>query len=451
MTIIGITDRPPLAPLSLDRQNPGPDAGPDVVVSLAALGGTTGIPRHLRRRRRRAPWLLAVLAVLALSVSFLVQATRSVPTASFSSDRLAAVTIPGAAPSIPWPSAGESAMSIPATGTLISSGAEAAAPIASLTKVMTGYIVLRDHPIAANAQGPAIVMTADDQQDSANDALVNATSIPVVTGQSFTERQLLDGLIVHSANDFADSLARYDAGSISAFVAKMNATAAVLGMTQTHYTDPSGIDSGDVSTASDQLRLADQAMALPAFAAVAAQPAVTFAGVGILANYLPAVGTDGVVGVKSGFTQAAMGCVVVAAERTVQGRPTLFLAAVTGQQGGYDPIRTAQAQAIAIIDAAAPAVVSTTVLHRGQAVGEVNAPWSSEVHGVEAAGGLTILGWPGDTVHFTVQPDDLGRSLRAGAQVGMLVVTDTSRVTSVPIRITSAVTGPTWHWRFTRP
>ena len=87
-------------------------------------------------------------------------------------------------------------------------------------------------------------MTADDQQDSANDALANATSIPVVTGQSFTERQLLDGLIVHSANDFADSLARYDAGSVSAFVAKMNATAAVLGMTQTHYTDPSGIDSG---------------------------------------------------------------------------------------------------------------------------------------------------------------------------------------------------------------
>ena len=111
----------------------------------------------------------------------------------------------------------------------------------------------------------------------------------------------------------------------------------------------------------------------------------------------------------------------------------------------------AQAQAIAIIDAAAPAVVSTTVLHRGQSVGVVNVPWSSAVHGVEAAGGLTILGWPGDTVHFTVRADELGRSLRAGAQVGTLVVTDTSRVASVPIRITSAVTRPTWHWRFTRP
>jgi D-alanyl-D-alanine carboxypeptidase (penicillin-binding protein 5/6) len=184
---------------------------------------------------------------------------------------------------------------------------------------------------------------------------------------------------------------------------------------------------------------------------VADQPAVSFAGVGMLANYLPAVGTNGVVGVKSGFTQAAMGCVVVAAQRNVQGHPVLFLAAVTGQQGSFDPIRAAQAQALAIIGAAAPAVISTTVLHPGQTIGTITTAWSSASHSAVTSAGLTILAWPGDTVHFTVQPAELGRTVRSGAEVGTLVVTDTSRIASVPIRITSAVSGPTWHWRFTRP
>ena len=112
VTIIGIADRPPVAPPSVD---PEQISGSDAVVSLAASGRNDRHSPAPAPPRRRTPWLIGVIAVLALSVSFLVQATRSVPTASFSADRLASVTIPGTAPSIPWPPTGESAMSIPAT------------------------------------------------------------------------------------------------------------------------------------------------------------------------------------------------------------------------------------------------------------------------------------------------------------------------------------------------
>ena len=66
----------------------------------------------------------------------------------------------------------------------------------------------------------------------------------VQPGEKLNERQLLDGLLVHSANNLADVLAQWDAGSIPAFVAKMNATATSLGMTHTHYADASGLDPG---------------------------------------------------------------------------------------------------------------------------------------------------------------------------------------------------------------
>ena len=68
-------------------------------------------------------------------------------------------------------------------------------------------------------------MTAADQAEASAEEGAGATNVPVQPGEKLTERQLLNGLLVHSANNFADVLARWDAGTVPAFVAKMNATA----------------------------------------------------------------------------------------------------------------------------------------------------------------------------------------------------------------------------------
>ena len=91
---------------------------------------------------------------------------------------------------------------------------------------------------------------------------------------------------MHSANNLADVLAQWDAGSIPAFVAKMNAAATALGMTHTHYADASGLDPGTRGTAGDELLVTQAAMAIPTFAAVVAQPSVTLPVVGVLSNYV---------------------------------------------------------------------------------------------------------------------------------------------------------------------
>ena len=78
---------------------------------------------------------------------------------------------------------------------------------------MTAYLVLHDHPLSTTAPGPGVTMTINDQNEAAADEEDGATSVPVQAGEVLTERQLLNGLLVHSANNFADALANWDAGA----------------------------------------------------------------------------------------------------------------------------------------------------------------------------------------------------------------------------------------------
>jgi len=274
---------------------------------------------------------------------------------------------------------------------------------------------------------------------------------PKMAGERLTERQLLNGLLVHSANNFADTLARWDAGSLPAFVEKMNVEALALGMSATHYVDTNGIHAGSVSTAADQLRLTALAMEIPAFARIVDQSSVTEPLAGLLSNYVQAVGTDGVVGVKSGFTQAAMGCVVLAARRSVADRQILILAAVTGQPG-YDALGQAQSVALRLIGRAATSVKVVSVVEAGSTVAHVRTAWARS--GVEtpavASHAISVLAWPDTTVVSRLRSRRLRSPLRSGADIGTLVVTDGSERVADPVRTTRPLVPPSAAWRLLR-
>jgi hypothetical protein len=99
-----------------------------------------------------------------------------------------------------------------------------------------------------------------------------------------TERQALQALLLPSANNIAAVLARWDAGSVDRFVARMNATARLLGMTHTRYTDPSGYDDATVSTCRRPGAIVDRAMRLPVFASIVATPSATLPVAGTVHN-----------------------------------------------------------------------------------------------------------------------------------------------------------------------
>jgi D-alanyl-D-alanine carboxypeptidase (penicillin-binding protein 5/6) len=237
-----------------------------------------------------------------------------------------------------WPADGVSAAYVSGFGVVNGPGATRPVPIASVAKVMTAYVILHDHPLPAGASGPDITVQPSEAAAYPLEASAGDSLVPVTAGEVLTERQALEALLLPSADNLAWILARWDAGSEAAFVARMNATARRLGLTGTRYTDPSGLDPTTVSTAVDQVRLGVAAMGVPALAAIAAMPVAVVPEAGFVRNYNTLLGQDGIVGLKTGSTHAAGGCVILAAWRRTGAHNVLIVAAAFGQPGSTQTI-----------------------------------------------------------------------------------------------------------------
>ena len=243
----------------------------------------------------------------------------------------------GLAGSLPWPDSGETALWAQGVGSLGTCGDQTPVPIASVAKVMTAYVILKDHPLAEGRPGPTIAV---DRQAETESFSRDESSAPVRAGQQLSERSLLELMLIPSANNVARLLARWDAGDKDAFVAKMNAAAAELGMTNTTYTDPSGFDSATVSTATDQLLLAESALTDPTLLALTAEPSTQVPGdPAVLPNTDSLLGSDGVVGGKTGSSTPAGGALMWAAHRDLKGVDHLVLGVVLHEDSGTTPER----------------------------------------------------------------------------------------------------------------
>lgn len=141
---------------------------------------------------------------------------------------------------------------------LVSHSARRHLPIASTTKLMTAYVALRELPLDR-------VVTAAPYEAEYGESLLGLRP-----GQRISVRDLLYGLILRSGNDAAYDLALAAAGSEKRFVAEMNRYAAALGLADTHYANPIGLDErGNYSSAADLATLTKRLLAIPAFARIA--------------------------------------------------------------------------------------------------------------------------------------------------------------------------------------
>ncbi|GAA3610544.1 serine hydrolase [Nonomuraea rosea] len=238
-------------------------------------------------------------------------------------------TVPGV--SLPWPAEGQSAVEVEGVGSLGVSGGPDPVPIASVTKVMTAYVILRRHPLRPGDDGPLV--TVDRTAADESYARLESTA-PVTEGRRIRLRRLLELMMVPSGNNVARLLARWDSGSQERFVELMNAAAGRLGMAGTTYTGASGNEDSTVSTAADQLKLAKEAMRDPVLREVVAQDATAVPGD---ARRLPNTNTllnkHGVIGIKTGSGTAAGGNLMWASR--VRGR--LALGVILGQAAHTNP------------------------------------------------------------------------------------------------------------------
>src|SRR5690348_6240539 len=209
-------------------------------------------PAQARTGYRRRSGILALLAALACLAGFAMAELKASPSGSATSPP--GTVMPGAGTVTPgagtgaslqarlaavsWPADGASAADISGYGVVYGPGATRPVPLASVAKMMTAYVILHDHPLPPGGSGPDIAVQSSEAAAYPSQAREGDSLVPVVAGEILTERQALEALLLPSADNMAWILARWDAGSQAAFVARMNATGRRLGMTGTSYSDP---------------------------------------------------------------------------------------------------------------------------------------------------------------------------------------------------------------------
>ncbi|MBQ5742943.1 MAG: D-alanyl-D-alanine carboxypeptidase [Clostridia bacterium] len=179
-------------------------------------------------------------------------------------------------------------------------------PQASTTKIMTALLVLESVPLTQS-------ITV-----SAGAAGVEGSQLGLKEGDRLTVSDLLYALMLKSGNDAAEALAEGVAGSVSAFVERMNRKAEALGLADTHFQNPHGLPDDDhYTTAHDLAKLTAAALEDPTFCNIVSTQTtkLTYKNMIISNSNKLLESCEGVFGVKTGFTKKAGRCLVSVAER----------------------------------------------------------------------------------------------------------------------------------------
>lgn len=392
---------------------------------------------------------LTVALVLAILVAGAVaQYLRPIPSVRLVRTVAAQLRVPGSAPTLPWPTTGEAVVAVEGVGTVGSHGGNQPEAIGSVAKVMTALLILKAHPIQAGGSGPEITVTPQDVATYRADSAAGDSVVPVAAGEQLSELQALQALLVPSGDNIASLLAQWDAGSESAFVAQMNAEATRLGLRHTHYADVSGVSPATVSTAADQTRLAEVAMANPTFASIVALPQVDLPVAGLTYNVDSQVTHDNFIGIKTGWTPAAGGCFVFAAQRPVDGRSTTVVGAVLGQ-GGVTQLANAINAAVALVNSTFSTLTAYTVVPRDGAVAALTQPWAASVT-IPSPQSLSVVGWPGLVLQTELRAHSLSDRVASGQVVGEFRIYSGQFARAITLRAPTTISAPSIRWRLTR-
>lgn len=252
----------------------------------------------------------APIVVLQMCLALILVLSPIAP--AFAEDRIAGVPLDGASDQIrsatPDVDARAGMLVAPDGRELWARDSDTRRAMASTTKIMTAIIVLEEASLT------------DEVTVSSRAAGVGESVSGLSAGDTLTIQKMLEALLVKSGNDAAAALAEHVSGSVDAFVELMNAKAADLGLEDTRYQNPHGLDEANhFTSARDLAVLARYAMANQEFRRIVALPETTINGRGgahtLESSNLLLGEFEGANGIKTGWTGKAGYCLVASAER----------------------------------------------------------------------------------------------------------------------------------------
>ncbi|WP_043687889.1 D-alanyl-D-alanine carboxypeptidase [Streptomyces xylophagus] len=416
---------------------------------LAELTNTPPPPQTPVRTAVRRVKIWTPLVILLAIVFAVVQAVRPLPTPSLTLTADDSYTFDGSKADLPWPSEGQGWMDVNGIGTMGNFGKQTPVAIGSVAKAMTAYIVLKDHPLKSGAEGEKITVDATAEKEGGYDKDGESTLNTVKAGDVLTEKQALSAIMIPSANNIARLLARWDAGSEAAFIKKMNDTAKALGMTNTTYTDASGLKETTVSTAEDQVKLGNQLVKIQALMDITKLPSWVDPSGKKWTNYNRLVPYNNSLGIKTGTTTAAGGNLLFAATKEVGGETAVVVGAILGQHTA-PIIDTVNAVSKTAMLAAQDAMKSAKILKKGDVVGYVDDQLGGHTP-VVVTKDVAAVGWAGLKVKLSFASDAVPHSAKAGTKVGTLTVGDGSGgAVKVPVALQKDLAEPALTAKLTR-
>jgi D-alanyl-D-alanine carboxypeptidase (penicillin-binding protein 5/6) len=410
-------------------------------------GKSKGLIEAGLQRGREYVWpILAIGIAIALLWLFVVfQVLRPLPSVPPTILQPESSSLGAASPRLPFPGTGSATLAIEGVGAIGSSGPQSAQPLASTAKIMAGLVVLTDHPLELGQDGPTLTVSQADVDSYQREKADGQSVLPVAAGEQLTEYQALEALLIPSGNNVGELLASWDAGSVSGFVDKMNATKSAMGLRNTTYADVNGLSAQTSGSPHDLIMVAETAMRNPVFARIVGEPEANLPVAGRVFNVNADLGQDGIIGVKTGSSAAAGACLVFAANVTADQEPARIYGAIMGLPTLDDAFSVARN----LIEAVAPALHSRTVLSTLQTIAEYEAPWGDNAL-VFSQQDLNLVVFDGMTLHLRARLRPINPPAPSGTLVGYLTVQVGEYSTQLPMRTTYSIDKPDLFWRITR-
>jgi len=398
--------------------------------------------RVYRRRRIGVFGTLSVLLLAAIYAVGILAAPLPAVAAVTQSQR----TIVSAPAKLAWPAVGSAAVSaVGYKGLLAQNGATTSVPIASMTKTITALVILDAKPIANGSDGPTITFTSADVTIFNQVVQEGGSWAPVVAGEQLTEKQALQAMLLPSANNYAISLADWAYGSVGKFLTAANTWLKARGLDDTHLTDPAGLDPGTVSTAADMVDVGKRVLANPVLASIVKTTTVTLPGAGTQDNGNKLLGTDGIDGIKTGFTDQAGHCLLFSAKADVDGHPVTIVGVELGA-ASYDALWTTVPP---LLTSAKDGFHSVALTGAGKTFGTYTAQWGASSTLVSTVPS-SMLAWSSTPITVTTQTQAM-RGGAAGDPVGTVTFTMGKSTVTKNLTLAKAIDDPGFWWRFTHP
>ena len=394
------------------------------------------------KHKKKLPKIIAIVTVVVIGLVVGATILKPLPEIlppSFTTKTL----LPSKDINLDWPNQGSAAVGALGYGDdLINYGSVEPRPIASIAKLMVALAVVKQKPLQLNESGPLITISQQDIDFYNNQISQGGNVVAVNIGEQISQYQALQALLIASGNNIAETLASWAFGSIEGYQEYAKQLAKDLGLTSSVFLDPSGLNANTTSSATDLLKVAEAVMQEPVLAQVVSQPSANIPVAGIIKSTNRLLGQEGIVGIKTGHTDEAGGCFLLAATKNISGKDITILTSVLGEL----TISSALSESLELTKSTFNNFEVAQPVTTGQKITIYQAPWGSQIT-IVAKAGSEIIRWVSDSVTQDIELTNLEPISPSGTKAGELTIKYGAQSQTLDLITSKAVDSPSFWWR----